>query len=280
MRRDCERPDDEDGERISVPAPQFSVTRPNVARIYNYLLGGKDSFAADREAANKLLELIPDAALVARQNRQFLRRVVEFLVQEAGIRQFLDLGSGLPNMNNVHQVAHETDPGARVVYVDFDPVVCAHGAVFLAEDGVIVMQADMRSPDHVLKDPDVTRLIDFGQPVALLMIAIMHFIGDHERPLWIIDQYKRQLAPGSYIALSHVTDEEVTPERSKAAHQLYSDATAHVHARSYGEIHEFFEGTSLVMPGLVAADAWRNPGYELGRNRRLAYGGVGQLKAR
>lgn len=262
-----------------MPTPEFSVTRPNVARVYNYLLGGKDSFAADREAAEKLLQVIPESALVARQNRAFLRRVVHYLVKEAGIQQFIDLGSGLPTMNNVHEVAREIDPAARVAYFDFDPVVCTHANAFLAEDGVIVVQADIRDPDRILKDPDLGRLIDFDQPAALLMFAIMHFIGDHERPLSVIDQYKRSLAPGSYMALSHVTDEEVTPERSKAAQHVYSDATAQVYARSYSDILEFFEGTTLAMPGLVDADAWRNPGYELGKNRRLAYGGVGLVNA-
>lgn len=266
--------------RITVPTPEFNVTRPNVARVYNYLLGGKDCFAADREAAEKLIQAIPESALVARQNREFLRRVVEFLVKEAGVRQFIDLGSGLPTMNNVHEVARETDPEARVVYVDFDPVVCAHGNAFLAKDGVRILQADIRNPGRVLDDADVVRLIDFARPVAVLMTAIMHFVGDHERPLWIIDQYKRRMAPGSYVALSHVTDEEVTPERSKAAQLVYSDATAQVYTRSYGDILEFFEGTTLVMPGLVDTDSWRNPRYELGKNRRLAYGGVGRINVR
>lgn len=136
-----------------VPGPSFSVTRPNVARVYDYLLGGKDSFAADREAAGKLLQAIPESALVARQNREFLRRVVEFLAGEAGVRQFLDLGSGLPAMHNVHEVARAIDPGARVAYADFDPVVCAHGNALLAGDNVVAVQADMRNPRRVLDDP-------------------------------------------------------------------------------------------------------------------------------
>jgi hypothetical protein len=260
--------------------PSFDVTVPNVARIYNYLLGGKDTYAADRAAAEELMRVIPESALAARQNRAFLRRAVEYLVREAGIRQFIDLGSGMPTMDNVHEVARETDPGTRVVYVDFDPVVYAHGNAFLAEDDVIVRRADIRSPGDVLEDPGVIRLIDFARPVAVLMIAVMHFIGDHERPLRVADQYKKRMAPGSYLALSHITDEEVAPENSKAAQQVYSTATARVYPRSYGGILEFFEGTTLVAPGLVDADSWRNPGYEPGKNRRLAYGGVGRLTTR
>jgi S-adenosyl methyltransferase len=267
------------GEKPGV-MPSFDVTVPNVARIYNYLLGGKDTYAADRQAAGELMRVIPESALAARQNRAFLRRAVEYLVREAGIRQFIDLGSGMPSMGNVHEVAHETDPVTRVVYVDFDPVVYAHGNAFLAEDDVIVLQADIRHPDHVLENSEVIRLIDFARPAAVLMIAIMHFIGDHERPLWIADQYKNRMAPGSYLAISHITDEDVAPENSKAAQQIYSNATAQVYPRSYGHILEFFEGTTLVAPGLVDADAWRNPGHQPGTNRRLAYGGIGRLDTR
>ncbi len=264
-----------------MPAPRFDVTRPNVARVYNCLLGEwKDTFAADRLAAEKITEAIPDAPLAARQNRDFLGRVVRYLAGEAGIRQIIDLGSGMPNLGNVHEVAQETAPGTRVAYVDFDPVVIAHGNALLAGRDVIMVQADIRSPRAVLEDPGVAALIDFNRPAAVLMVAVLHFIGDHERPLWVVDQYKRRLAPGSYIALSHVTGEDVPPGRARAAQRAYDDATARVYPRSEAAIREFFEGTELVLPGLVDVDSWRNPRYVLGKNRRLLYGGVGKIRER
>jgi hypothetical protein len=261
-----------------VPAPRFDVTRPSAARVYNCLLGEwKDTFAADRLAAAKITEAIPDAPLAARQNRAFLGRAVRYLGGEAGIRQILDLGSGMPNPGSVHEVAREVAPGTRVAYVDFDPVVIAHGNALLAGRDVIMVQADIRSPRAVLEDPAVTGLIDFARPAAVLMTAVLHFIGDHERPLWVADQYKRRLAPGSYIALSHATDEEVPPGKSKAAQRAYDDATARVYPRSEAAIREFFEGTELVLPGLVDAASWRNPRYAPGKTRRLLYGGVAKI---
>jgi S-adenosyl methyltransferase len=267
-------------KRTVVPAPEFDAQRPNVARIYNYLLGAwKDTYEADREAAEEIIAAIPDAPMAARQNRDFLGRVVRYLVGEAGIRQIIDLGSGMPNMGNVHEVAHEIAPDTRVVYVDFDPVVIAHGNALMAERDVIMAQADIRRSADIFEDPQVIELIDFARPAAVLMIAIMHFIGDHERPLWVVDQYRRRLAPGSYIALSHITDDDVKPDKSKAAQHVYDNATAQVYPRSEAAIREFFEGTELVMPGLVDVASWRQP-YVPGKNRRLVYGGVGKIRER
>lgn len=262
-------------------SPGFDVTRPNVARIYNYLLGSKDNFAVDRRAGDQLLEVIPESRVVARQNREFLGRVVTYLVRDAGIRQIIDLGSGLPDLNNVHQVAHLIAPETRVVYVDFDPVVIAHGLALLAnrDDNVAFVHGDVRTPHMILNHSEVTELVDFTQPVAVMMIAIMHFVGNHERPLEIIGQFQERMTYGSYLALSHITDEEVTTEKSKAAQEVYADATAHVYPRSFGQIKEFFEGMDIIPPGLADVSAWRNPAYRSGHYRRLAYGGVARKGA-
>ncbi len=182
-----------------VPAPvtvldqlSFDPTVPNVARIYDALLGGKDNFAADREAARKLLDAVPGAARAARDNRRFLGRAVWYLAGEAGIRQFLDIGTGLPTQGNVHEIARAAYSPCRVVYVDYDPVVAVHAAALLADSpNVAAAQGDLRDPAHLLALPEVRALIDFGQPVAILMAAVLHFIEDCEDPWSIVDAYTR-----------------------------------------------------------------------------------------
>jgi O-methyltransferase involved in polyketide biosynthesis len=184
----------------------FDPNVPNVARIYDFLLHGKDNYAADREAARELLAAIPGAAAAARDNRAFLSRAVRFLACEAGIRQFIDLGTGLPTQGNVHEIAQATEPLAHVVYADNDPVVVTHAAALLADSlKVTAVQADLRNPDHLLSLPAVRALIDFTQPVAVLMIAVLHFVPDHDDPWSIVARYTSMLPPGSYLVLSHVT---------------------------------------------------------------------------
>jgi hypothetical protein len=261
--------------------PFIDTTVPNVARIYDYLLGGKDNYAADRAAAEEIARLIPGSARAARQNRAFMRRVVHYLAGQAGIRQFIDLGSGLPTMDNVHQVARRAAPGARVVYADFDPVVIAHANALMADDNVAIVKADLRNPDDILGHPQVRKLVDFSQPAAVLMIAILHFIADSSRPLWITEQFMRRLAPGSYLALSHVTDDDVPAGQNKAAQEVYGGATAPVIPRPHGEIMRFFGGMTLLEPGLVDIGAWPSPspGYKPGRPR-LIYGGIARAEGR
>jgi hypothetical protein len=245
--------------------PGFDITTPNVARIYDYLLGGKDHFAADRAAADKIAEFVPDIKGVTRDGRAFLIRAVRYLAGEAGIRQFLDLGAGLPTQQNVHEVAQKIAPDARVVYVDYDPVVCAHARALLAgADGVGVVQADLRQPARVLDDPATRTLLDFSHPVAVLAFAALHFVADDERPHEIVRAYRDQLVPGSHLAIQHAMtvapeeDPEKIVERTKS---VYSNSSAGLHPRSHAEIARFFDGFDLLEPGLVWLSEWRpDPG--------------------
>jgi len=240
-------------------ASKLDATTPNIARMYDYYLGGKDNFAADRACADKVLSHYPELRAVARENRAFLSRVVRFLAAEAGIRQFVDIGAGLPTMENVHEVAHAVAPQARVIYVDHDPLVCAHARALLAiRDTVSVVQADMRDPEAILKDPETQRLIDFSQPVAILLVAILHFIAGDDNPYEIVGRLREAMAPGSYLVVSHAGSDDL-PTRAQEAAAEYNRATAQMWFRTRTEILRFFDGFDLIDPGLVAADAWRNP---------------------
>jgi O-methyltransferase involved in polyketide biosynthesis len=258
------------------PGPKFDVSVPNVARIYDYLLGGKDNYQADRNAAEQLKKVLPDVELVCRQNRRYLERVVRFLVCQCGIRQIIDIGAGLPTQGNVHQVAHDEAPGTRVVYADYDHVVVRHAEALLAKDErVAVVHADLRTPRELITHPGMRGLIDFGQPVAILILATLHFIADDEQPDEIIRLLRATMAPGSYLALSHITAENVHPVESKAAQEIYAGASAPAIPRPREVIIRFFDEMELLPPGLVNINAWpaadvqRVPGSPL-----LMYGGV------
>ena len=245
------------------PASGIDTTTPNVARIYDYLLGGKDNFAADREAAGQLMTFIPDIAAIARDNRAFLIRVVRYLTAEAGIRQFLDLGGGLPTQSNVHQVAQQIAPDAHVVYVDYDPVVWSHSqALLVHNDGAANVQADLTKPADVLGSPEVSKLIDFTRPVALLCTAALHFVSDDDGAQEAIATYRDRLAPGSYLTITHGSEEGYDPNGdNEAASSVYSRSSAQLHPRTLPEILRFFDGLELVEPGLVWLSEWRpDPG--------------------
>jgi SAM-dependent methyltransferase len=235
----------------------IDVTVPSVARMYDYLLGGKDNFAADREAAAKLLEIVPDAQQIARDNRDFMVRAVRFLA-EAGVTQFIDLGTGIPTSPNVHEIARKVVPNARVVYVDHDPVVLAHSRALLAtDDGVIAVKADFRDPAAVLADPGMNRLIDFGRPTAVLIMSVLHFIGDDEDPGGIVAGFRDRLNPGGYLVISAITSEGMQAGVAAGASDLYRAAHTPAVARSREQFMEFFVGTELAEPGLVKVADWR-----------------------
>ncbi len=258
-------------------APVFDVTVPNVARIYDYLLGGKDNFAADREAAEELKKILPEAGLACRQNRRFLERVVAFLVSSRGIRQIIDIGPGLPTQGNVHQIAQDIDPATRVVYADYDPVVVQHAQALLArDDSVAVVRSDLRSPRELITHEGIRAMIDFTRPVGILILATLHFITDYEQPHEILRELRATMAPGSYLALSHITADDVHPEASKAAQKVFAGASAPAVPRPRGEILRFFDGMEMVPPGLVDINAWPASGTgQLPRSSRLLmYGGV------
>ncbi|MER6983302.1 SAM-dependent methyltransferase [Streptomyces carpinensis] len=231
--------------------------KASVARMYDAMLGGEHNFAIDREAVAAFTAIDPQVRTLARANRAFLGRAVRFLV-DAGVRQFIDLGSGIPTQGNVHEVAQAGAPGAKVVYVDNDPVAVAHSEALLAENAdATIVSADIRHPDHVLSAPRVRELIDFEQPVAVLMITILHFVAKEEDPAGIVAAFRDALPAGSWLALTHATDED-RPDTAAAVGQLYRDrATSPVTARSRDEIKSLFDGFHLVEPGLVHVPLWR-----------------------
>ena len=263
-----------------VPPQGLDVTVPNVARIYDYLLDGKDNFEADREAARRLLEAVPDAARAARANRTFLAKAVQFLARDAGIRQFLDIGTGLPTRGNVHEIAQVANPLARVVYSDIDSMVVVHANALLANSlTVAATHADLRQPDHLFAMPVIRTLIDTSEPVAVLLVAVLHFLPDDDDPWALVDRIKRKLAPGSYVVISHVTSDEIPNEAARQAAEVYRNASAPGVARSRDDIARFFSGLDMVEPGLVDASAWRAP-HLVGQPRpALFYAGIGRKPA-
>jgi len=244
-------------------APTGIDTRiPNMARMYDYALGGKDNFAADREAVEKLFSFSPENRDVPRANRRFLGRAVRFAAAQ-GVRQFLDLGTGLPSQGHVHEIVAEIDPGAQVVYVDNDPVVVNHAtALLLDSDSVTAVEADIRDPEGILTHPGVTGLIDFSQPVAVLFVAVLHGIPDRDDPAGIVRAFAKHLSPGSYLILSHLTSEGHPPELVAQKEEIFARSNAPVSYRSRAEILRMFNGFNLVEPGLTAVTQWRGDGWD------------------
>ncbi|GGP05030.1 SAM-dependent methyltransferase [Nonomuraea glycinis] len=234
----------------------FDPNTPNVARLYDYYLGGKDHFPADREAAEKILAVAPELRAAARANRAFLGRAVRFLAG-AGIHQFLDIGTGLPTQGAVHEVANEILGNSKVVYVDVDPVVLVHARALLesAEDTRAV-EGDLRAPQEILKNPDVTEVIDFTKPVGILLVAVMHFIDEADDPQQIIRTLREAMAPGSYLVLSHGTSDARAAAVSKGT-EVYKNATSRLFLRDRKRIEALFEGFELLEPGLVWLPEWR-----------------------
>jgi hypothetical protein len=232
------------------------------ARIYDYYLGGKDNFRADRETAELALAATPSVREMARENRAFLQRAVRFLAGEAGIRQFLDIGTGLPTQGNVHEIVQSIDPETRVVYVDNDPIVLAHSRALLDAPNTAVVMGDLREPEEILRSPDVIKLIDFDQPMAILLVAVLHFIGDREQPGAITATLRDAMAPGSYLVISHgSTDVEgASPEVAGKVVRAYQRSTAPVSLRSREEIASFFGDFELAEPGLEHVQRWRPDG--------------------
>ena len=244
------------GEPGWIP-PGVDTQRANAARVYDYWLGGSHNFLADQDLGRAIAAVEPNVRAIARANRAFVGRAVRFLVAE-GIRQFLDIGSGIPTQGNVHEVAQRADPAARVAYADFDPVAIAHSKAILAKtENTTIIDADLRDPEKILAHPAARRLVDFGQPAGLLIVAILHFIGDAEDPWRLVAALRDSLAPGSYLVLSHATNES-KPTVAQAAEKVYNRSVAtQVQLRSHAEILRFFDGFDLVDPGLVYIPQWR-----------------------
>jgi SAM-dependent methyltransferase len=227
---------------------------PNAARMYDYYLGGKDNFAADRVAAEAVLKVAPEMREVARSGRATIKRVVEHMVREGGLKQILDLGSGLPAGENVHEIAHAIDPTVKVVYVDYDDVVCIHGRALLSEpDRVLMTRKDLLEPESILGDPAIGALIDFTEPVGVLMMYLLHLITDDEGPQKAVEAYRSALAPGSMLAISHASGDS-RPEYMARISAIYERANSRFVPRTRAEIAAFFGDFVLEPPGLV--NAW------------------------
>jgi len=243
------------GDQSWIP-DEVDAERPNPARMYDYYLGGAHNFAADRLLADRALAVQPALARAAQCNRRFLGRVVRYSI-EAGIDQFLDLGSGIPTAGNVHQVAQQHNPSARVAYVDNESVAVAHSAELLTgNSNASITQADLRDVDAVLNAPGVAGLLDFERPVALLTVAVMHFLPDSQAPWDVFNRYCDVLAPGSTVAFSHCSLEGMPSEWNEVT-ELYKSSTTPVYPRNKAELERFFVGMTMVEPGIVDAVAWR-----------------------
>ncbi len=251
------------------------VSRPSAARVYDYFLGGAHNFEVDRLLAEQIAALTPNLAETMRANRGFLRRAVRVLVAE-GIDQFLDIGSGIPTVGNVHEVAQEADPAARVVYVDVDPVAVAHSQSILAgNDRAGVVRADLREPDRILAEAKALGLVDLDRPLAVLLAGVVHFIPDAEDPYGIVERLRAPLVPGSFLLISHATQDGQPPEVLEAQ-RLSTRTATEITLRSHADVARFFGELTLVEPGLVFLSEWRpdGPDVEEHPERVGAYGGV------
>jgi SAM-dependent methyltransferase len=244
----------EPDHRTRLPGVDTSIA--NVARVYDYFLGGSENFPADRAMAAELLRLVPETAEAVRRNRAFVRRAIGYLAGGTCVDQFLDIGSGLPTMDNVHQVARRSLPDARVVYVDKDPDVARHTETLLAgTSGVVMIRADVRDPAGILRQAAET--LDLSRPVVLVLAAIMHFIPDADAPLEIVRRYLDVLAPGSYLVLSHASMLAPDADTTEAARTYASSSARSFIIRTPDEVAAFFEGLDLLEPGIVEAGLWR-----------------------
>lgn len=259
-------------------APEdIDINRPSAARVYDYVLGGAHNFAADRRLGDELIRTSPEVAETMRANRNFLRRAVRFLAAR-GVRQFLDIGSGVPTADNVHEIAQRVAPESTVVYVDVDPVAVAHSVAILeSNDRASAVCADLRTPGHILDEVRRLGLIDLAAPVALLLAGVLHFLPDHDRPGDLVARLRAALAPGSYLLISHTTVDGQPPEVVEAQ-KLAAQTTTPIFPRPHDEVLAYFTGTTLVEPGLVYIPLWRpDPGEAAAHAERIsAYAGVGR----
>ena len=263
------------------PVPEIDTSRPHPARMYDYFIGGKNHFAADRAVADAALAHWPSGRIGLRENRRFLGRAVRYLAAEAGVRQFLDIGSGLPTTANVHEIAQAADPSCRVVYVDHDPMVLAHARALLTsspQGRTAYIQADLKSPLDILSSPSVRSVIDCDQPVALMLVAVLHFLEDDDNAEAVLKTLLDALPPGSYLAASHITAEH-EPEGIAAGQRLYREAGIQMQIRdSYEFASLAFSDLELVPPGVVLVTEWR-PDSKAPRPSPAevsCYGGVGR----
>ncbi|WP_406457776.1 SAM-dependent methyltransferase [Streptomyces sp. NBC_00876] len=241
-------------------APQgIDISVPSVSRMYDFYLGGSHNFEVDRDAARKAMEFMPGLPKIMQANRAFMRRAVRYALGE-GITQFLDIGSGIPTFGNVHEVAHAIDPQAKVAYVDHDPVAVAHSqAVLDGNDRAVIAAADLRRPEEIRDNPEINKLLDLDRPVALLLVAVLHFIEDSDDPHTAVAELRDMLAPGSLLVITHASYEGIplTQEEAGGTVGVYKNIRNPLVMRSRDEVTRFFDGYRLVEPGLVSMPLWR-----------------------
>jgi S-adenosyl methyltransferase len=241
---------------------EMDQSRPTPARIYDYLLGGNNNFPADQRAAEQILAAVPEVKDAAWANRGFHQRAAVWIAEQ-GIRQFIDIGSGLPTVGNTHDVVRRVAADIRVVYVDNDPMVRLHSQVLLSgQTNIAVVLGDLRDPDTILNNPELGALIDFGEPIGLLMTGVMMFVADGSNPWRLVARYVSGLAPGSYLSLSHLTGDHKSPQAAAGFQAVFDTATEHLYLRSRPEVERFFDGLALMppypgaAPGLSYAGVW------------------------
>lgn len=245
-----------EGDQMGLPVPRgVDPSKPSIARVYDALLGGKDNYAVDRAFVERMCEVVPEAPASTRMHREWLVRGVRYLAAEAGVRQFLDLGAGLPIMENTHEVAQRYIPDARVVYVDNDPVVLAHGRALLVDnDYTAVVTADLRDPEGVLSHPQLRELIDFSQPVAVLLVGMLHHLHDDENPKGVVDAYMNETVPGSYLFMTHLC---ASGPEALELEKRFLQILGTGRFRTMEEMGRYFDGLDLLEPGLEFGPRWR-----------------------
>jgi hypothetical protein len=244
-------------DRPGWAASDIDLERPSASRVYDYLLGGSHNVQVDRDFAEQMLKLAPEAAEAAHANRAFLRRAVQSLADD-GIRQFLDIGSGIPTRGNVHEVAHEYAPGSRVVYVDIDPIAVAHAnQVLSGQPGTAAIQGDLRRPAAILNDPTTREILDFDQPIGLLLVAVLHFIPDSQEPGRAVAALGAAVPPGSQLVVSHAAWPAGGSPAALEAREAYDQTHTSLVLRTATEVAAFFDGWPLKEPGLVTVANWR-----------------------
>ena len=249
----------------------FRPDIPSGARVYDYLLGGKDNYPADRAVAESMIAQLPNVQLAVQWNRAFLRRVVRYLINEAGIRQIVDIGAGLPTVGNTHEIARAADADTRVVYVDHDPVVLAHARSMLhGVPNTTIIAQDLRHPDEILADPMLRSLIDFSEPTAFLFLSILHFVSDEADPARLIAALLDPFPAGTHVAISHATPDTVP--QVKDVERVFDEATEQGHVRSRDAVMKLVSGLEVIEPGLTWPPQWRpDPADEMPANVAESY---------
>ncbi|SUD49049.1 S-adenosyl methyltransferase [Nocardia otitidiscaviarum] len=261
-------------------APEgVDMTQASPARMYDALLGGSHNFEIDRQAAEMGKKLVPDLPRLALSNRAFLRRAVRYLM-DAGVRQFFDVGSGIPTAGNVHEIAQEIDPAARVLYADIDPVAVAHAkAILSGNERAGAIEADLRKPADLLERARATGLVDFSQPVGILLVAVLHLVGDEDRPAELVSELRAAVPGGSYVAISHLTSAQRPEDAAKLGANAENENKIGIHFRSRAAITTMFDGWELIEPGVVELPLWRPESerdHHEAPGRSLGLAGVGR----